>query len=260
LKHVLVTNDDGYDAPGLAALVDRLAVGARVTVVAPASESSAVAHGITFMHPLVVHEMTQAGRLVGYAVEGTPADCVKIAMLELLADDRPHLVMSGINLGANVGVNVLYSGTVAAALEAAMFGVPAVAVSMERSQSPRFGDAADIAVRIAEGLERAGRLAGALNLNIPDAARDRVRGVRVAPQRLSVLGERFHRRHDPRGRTYFWIDECEGTGPDDEGSDAAALSERYVTVTPLGYDLTDRGRLEGLERLDWQAIVPWGES
>jgi 5'-nucleotidase len=255
VKHVLVTNDDGYHAPGLEALVARLSGRARITIVAPAGEASAVAHAITFTQPLVVHEISHGDLAVGYAVDGTPADCIKIALVELLSGERPDLVMSGINNGANVGVNVLYSGTVAAALEAAIFGIPAIAVSVVRSKSPRYAEAADVAVRIAEALEAEGELTGALNVNVPDLAADAIAGVRVARQRLSVAAERFHRRRDPRGRTYFWMDEPTGAPADDPASDAAALAAGYVTVTPVGYDLTDSARFRELEGFDWAGLA-----
>ena len=241
---ILVTNDDGIMAPGLLALRRALADLGHVDVIAPTMPQSAVGHSITLTDPIRVHRVDLGGGVVGQGVEGSPADCVKLAVLELL-DAPPDLVASGVNLGANVGINVLYSGTVAAAVEGAFFGVPSVAVSIEDSDSPDFDGAARIARHlIDQWLARANGEATLLNVNVPDLSRGEPKGVRVAGQSLKGWREGWQRRTDPRGRTYYWMvgdPEQEDGGTD---SDAAALADGYVTVTPLRFDLTDYGRLD----------------
>ena len=248
--HILVTNDDGILAPGLLALRRALAEIAQVTVVAPTTAQSAVGHSITLTDPIRVHRVDLGGGAWGHGVEGSPADSVKLALLELMPRP-PDLVASGVNLGTNLGVNVLYSGTVAAAIEGAFFGLPSVAISIEDSDVVDFDGAARIARRIIEQtaercLDR-GRARSQepvlLNVNVPDLANGPPRGVRVVPQSMKGFSERWERRTDPRGRTYYWI-----TGDhdrEDQGidSDIAAFYDGYVTVTPLRFDLTDHDRV-----------------
>ena len=248
---ILVTNDDGIMAPGLMALRKTLAEIGDVTVVAPTTPQSAVGHAITLTEPIRVHRMDLGGGVWGYGVAGSPADSVKLALLELLPE-RPDLVASGVNLGTNLGVNVLYSGTVAAAAEGAFFGLPSVAVSIEDSDVVDYDGAARIARRLIEqmmtgGPDRSGVRRGEpalLNINIPDLTKGEPRGVKVMPQSMKGFSERWERRTDPRGRTYYWI-----TGDhdrEDQGihSDIAAFFEGYVTVTPLRFDLTDHDRVD----------------
>jgi 5'-nucleotidase len=250
---ILVTNDDGIMAPGVLALRRAMAEIGHVDVVAPTTHQSAVGHSITLSDPIRAHRVDLGDGIVGQGVEGSPADCVKLAVLELL-DEPPDLVASGVNLGANVGINVLYSGTVAAAIEGAFFGIPSVAVSIEDSDSPDFDGAARIARRLVDQwLARDGRGATLLNVNVPDLGPGAPKGVRVAGQSLKGWREGWQRRTDPRGRTYYWMvgdPEDEEQGAD---SDVAALAERYVTVTPLRFDLTDHGRLD--EVAGWELTL-----
>ena len=241
---ILVTNDDGIMAPGLLALRRALADLGQVAVVAPTTPQSAVGHSITLTDPIRAHRVDLGDGVVGHGVEGSPADCVKLAVLELL-DEPPNLVASGVNLGANVGINVLYSGTVAAAVEGAFFGVPSVAVSIEDSDSPDFEGAARITRRlIDQWLPRDSGRATLLNVNVPDLSRGTPKGVRVAGQSLKGWREGWQRRTDPRGRTYYWMIGDPAHEEEGVGSDAAALAEGYVTVTPLRFDLTDHVRLD----------------
>jgi len=241
---ILVTNDDGIMAPGLMAMRRVLADLGQVAVVAPTMPQSAVGHSITLTDPIRAHRVDLGDGVVGQGVEGSPADCVKLAVLELL-DEPPDLVASGVNLGANVGINVLYSGTVAAAVEGAFFGVPSVAVSIEDSDSPDFEGAARIARRlIDQWLTRDAGQATLLNVNVPDLSRGTPKGVRVAGQSLKGWREGWQRRTDPRGRTYYWMVGDPEREEEGAGSDAAALAEGYVTVTPLRFDLTDHVRLD----------------
>jgi 5'-nucleotidase len=251
---ILLTNDDGVYAPGLQALRRELLRLGDVTVVAPAGEQSAVGHSITLLTPLIVQEvLDEEQRRMGWAVEGRPADCVKLALLELLPE-APDLIVSGLNAGANAGINVLYSGTVAAAIEGAFFQRPSVAVSLESSQPgpPDFPRAAALARQVIEQIVRSEPAGAALfNVNIPSLERGPVRGVRVVPQNVAPYLETFDRRVDPRGRVYFWSTPnftCPEPHPD---TDVTALAEGYITVTPLQFNLTHRAMLAEMQEWAW---------
>jgi 5'-nucleotidase len=252
---ILLTNDDGVYAPGLRALRAELVKLGEVVVVAPATEQSAVGHSITLLTPLLVNEVfDEQGRRLGWAVEGRPADCVKLALTELL-DRPPDLVVSGINAGSNAGINVIYSGTVAAAIEGAFFDITSVAVSLEYSQPVHlnFPKASDIARRVIEQLLAHQPRAGTLfNVNIPSLDKGEPHEVRVVPQGLQRYRERYDRRTDPRGRTYFWITPeliCPPHAPD---TDVTGLAEQCVTVTPLKFDLTDPTLLAQMRGWEWK--------
>ena len=250
--HILLTNDDGIHAPGLQALRKELRRLGRVSVVAPAGEQSAVSHAITITSPLVVHPVNdEAGEPLGWAVEGSPADCVKLALLELL-DEPPDLICSGLNRGANLGINLHYSGTVAAAIEGAYYRITSVAVSLEFGQTPEFAEAARWARCVIERVVGEQLPPGLLlNVNIPDPARGRPRGVRVVSQGLVNMGERFEKRIDPRGRTYYWIYGGAGFDEHEEETDLRALRDGYITVTPLKVDMTDHATLPQLGTWQW---------
>ncbi|HEY1602622.1 MAG TPA: 5'/3'-nucleotidase SurE [Pirellulales bacterium] len=248
--HILLTNDDGIYAPGLAALERELRKIGDVTVVAPATEQSGVGHSITFLSPLVVKEVFEGDRRRGWAVEGSPADCVKLGIFEFCAN-RPTLVVSGINGGLNAGINVLYSGTVAAAIEGAFFGITSVAVSLEFSEHAQFDKAARLAIEVIQQvLARKGPAPQLYNLNIPTPALQRSKGVKVVPMGVERYGEHFEKRTDPRGRNYYW---ATGDPPPRRGSeetDLTALESGYVTLTPLDFDLTRRDTLDAMR--DWK--------
>jgi len=247
---ILATNDDGIMAPGLVAMRQALEPLGEVTVVAPMFAQSAVGHAISVNEPVIAHRMDLGDGRMGFAIEGSPADCVKLAILELMPE-RADLVVSGINLGANAGVNVLYSGTVAAAIEAGFWGVPAIAVSLEAADVVDFKQAAEIALSlIRQLLDHGLKDRPVLNVNIPDLSAGPPVGVRVAPQSLKGWRERWDRRQDPRGRTYYWIYGDADIEEDGVESDVAALAERYVTVTPLRFDMTAHERLAALRNLD----------
>ncbi len=238
--HLLVTNDDGILAPGLAALVAEFSPGHQVSVVAPEREQTAVGHAITLADPIRVRRVRRNGAFFGHAVSGTPADCVKIALLELL-DSPPDLVVSGINPGPNVGINVLYSGTVSAATEAAILGLPALAVSLDAYVDPDFEPAARVAaalVQAAEAIIRAGWPEGVcLNVNVPARPLADITGLMVTRQATNRWRERFEKRIDPHGRVYYW--QC-GQEPKmvPRGTDLWALEQNLVSVTPLAPDLS----------------------
>lgn len=253
---ILLTNDDGIYAPGLRALRKELQKLGDVTVVAPATEQSAVGHSITLLAPLLVQDvLDEANQPIGWAVEGRPADCVKLALLELLPEP-PDLLVSGLNAGANAGINVLYSGTVAAAIEGAFFHCTSIAMSVE-SNKPRpidFPRAADLARRVVEQiLAQRPRQGSLFNVNIPSSDRGPVKGIRTVPQNVAPYVEAYDRRVDPRGRVYFWSHpdfNCPHPHPD---TDETLLSAGYVTVTPLQFNLTHAALLEEMKHWQWKA-------
>ena len=248
-RRILLTNDDGIDAPGLAALRQALEGVGEVTVVAPSRQLSGCAHSISLNVPVVVEEQVDART---YVLSGSPADCVKVAVLALLPE-RPDLVVSGLNLGANVGVNVLYSGTVAAALEGAIFGIAAVAVSLLWSPEPDFAGAAAVAVSIIEQMLQAGapdRVA--LNINIPARARGELAGVRVVPQCPIELGEAYRIHTEADGRAAYVLTYGERKPEIPPDSDWALLKAGYVTITPLRPNLTSEEWLQQLGTVDWR--------
>jgi len=244
---VLLTNDDGIHAPGLMALYQELNPDFEVEIVAPDSEMSAVGHAITLTSPLRVQAVHKNGAFFGYGVKGTPADCVKIAVQELL-EKPPDIILSGINPGANVGVNVLYSGTVSAATEGAFLGIKAAAISLDTRQDPDFRFAARFSREIIRYIMAHGlRERTALNVNIPAVPAEGILGVSITRQGVGRFEERFERRIDPRGNVYYWLS---GETPIEEGltdTDAWALKENKISITPISYDLTCReeiGRLQ----------------
>lgn len=252
---ILLTNDDGVYAPGLRALRTELKKLGEVVVVAPAAEQSGVGHSITLLTPLLVQEVVdEEQRFLGWAVEGRPADCVKLALVELLPEP-PDLIVSGINAGANAGINVLYSGTVAAAIEGAFFRRTAIAVSLEYTKPKPldFPRAAELARKVVEQIVAKMPPQGSLfNVNIPSFDRGPVKGIRVLPQNVAPYTEGYDRRIDPRGRVYFWTKpgyECAEPHPD---TDVTALTEGYITVTPLQFNLTEGKMLQQMAGWEWK--------
>lgn len=252
---ILLCNDDGIYAPGIRALLPELKKLGDVTVVAPATEQSAVGHSITLLTPLLVQEVfDEKNERLGWAVEGRPADCVKLALTELLPA-RPDLLVSGLNAGSNAGINVLYSGTVAAAIEGAFFDVPSIAVSLEyaRPSKLNFPKAAAIARQTIEQII-AHRLEPGLllNVNIPNLDHGDPKGIRVVPHGVKRYEESYDRRKDPRGRTYFWITTEIKCPPNSGDTDVTALADQYITITPLKFDLTDYQHLEPMGKWKWR--------
>ena len=251
---ILLTNDDGIDAKGLVTLAAALDGLGTLAVVAPAQEQSAVGHAITVRDPVRAHKWpfeTPSGTIWARAVTGTPADCVKLACQRLLPR-YPDLVVSGINHGPNTAVNVIYSGTVSAATEATILGVPALAISLcswdpeaDFEASGRF--ARHLAERVlADGLAPA----TLLNVNVPPGDYDDIRGIEITRQAKARWEEEFHERRDPLDRPYYWlggefVDLDEGTD-----TDLAAIGAGYVSVTPLHHDMTAYDQLEALA--GWQ--------
>ena len=243
MRRILVTNDDGYFSSGIEALAAALTPLGRVTIVAPNAETSAIGHALTLRRPLRVEKVRDGV----FSVDGTPTDCVNIAIDEVL-DGPPDLIVSGINKGLNIGDDVTYSGTVAGALEGALLGYPAMAVSLKFTRGEwNFGPAADVAVALATALlESPLPPRTFLNVNVPQGES---RGIRVTVQAKRNHITKVDQRTDPRGRPYFWIEEAEDDWELDGKSDHQAIHEGYVSVTPLQPDLTHHASLSRVEAL-----------
>jgi 5'-nucleotidase len=252
--NILLTNDDGIYAPGLWALNRRLSLHHTVSVVAPDRERSAVGHGITLHEPLRATRIRVNGEGRGYAVNGTPADCVKLSVLEILKT-RPDMVISGINPGANVGINAHYSGTVAAAREAALLGLASLAVSINCHEPAFLEDAAAFIEGLARKVREKGLPRGVfLNVNIPNIPLNAVHGIFISSQGIYVSREGFEKRVDPRNRTYYW-QELESPA-DFRGSDmdGSVLSHESISITPMRCDMTDYEAMADLK--SWNISLP----
>jgi 5'-nucleotidase len=249
MRRILITNDDGYRSEGLKALADRLGKIGEVTIVAPMEEASAIGHALTLRHPLRLERI--ADRI--FAVDGTPTDCVNIAVTQIYKG-LPDLVVSGINKGWNLGDDVTYSGTVAGAMEGALLGIPSIAVSLERTPEPfDFAPAAAAAAQVAEAVLSRGLPSRTfININVPPG---RAKGFRLTVQarrnHVTVIDERI----DPRGNAYYWIEEGQNDWEPHDRSDYEAVNAGYVSVTPLQPDLTDHAAFAAIRELSLAAEV-----
>jgi len=249
--NILLTNDDGIYFEGLWALYQRFSEYHKITVIAPDRERSAVGHGITLNEPLRAAHVVVNGGYSGYAVSGTPADCVKLGMLELL-DSKPDMVIAGINPGANVGININYSGTVAAAKEAALYGVAAMAVSMQGHQTNHYDDAALFILKLTEKVFAKALPPGTfLNVNLPNKTIKSTAGIRMSQQGLPLPFEYFDRRLDPRNRTYYWQGSETQQFEKNLDIDGTALEGDFITITPIKCDMTDYNVLEELKKWEF---------
>lgn len=252
---ILITNDDGIYAKGIEVLHQILASEHEVYVVAPETEQSAVGHAITFLDPLRVKEVKRNGVFFGYAVNGTPADCVKLAIRELMKP-LPDMVISGINHGANVGENVIYSGTVSAATEAAMLGLPSIAVSIDAYPARDYSGPVKFLPKILKLVE--GRVfprGVSLNINFPHCPAEEIRGIKIARQGHLKYAETYDRRIDPRNRVYYWL--CSQTAEYDpaEDTDSYSIQHKYIAITPIHYDLTHYPSLELLKEWFYEELT-----
>jgi len=232
-KTILISNDDGFHAPGIRALRKAMVGLGEIIVVAPVAEQSGTGHAITTANPLKVKKQKFDGRCEGYMVNGTPADCVKIATSVLL-DRLPQMVVSGINLGPNTGISTIYSGTVAAAAEGAILGVPGMAVSLDTFVNPCWATAIHVARRLAGEILRNGLAHSTmLNVNVPNLPLKKIKGMIVTRVGRSRFAEVFHRRTMPRGGDYYWMDGELEVLEDINGTDIQAVKEGYVSVFTL---------------------------
>jgi 5'-nucleotidase len=252
---ILLTNDDGIMAPGIVAMYRELVKLGDVHVVAPETVQSATGHGITLTTPLLTSRVTIENAFTGTAVDGRPADCVKLAVAQLLPRE-PDLVVSGMNAGANVGVNVIYSGTVAAAIEAAFLGLPAIAVSLHLRSDVQtdYRRAAGMSLQAIRAVLEAGLSGGeVVSVNIPGLRNDEhPAGMKVVRQCTRPFIDQYERRTDPRGREYFWNSSVFSLGNTEDDTDVAALRDKYICITPLQFDLTHHDMTRRWREQKWE--------
>ncbi len=244
---LLITNDDGIHARGIYHLKKILEKDHEITVVAPETERSAVGHAITLSDPLRVFEVYKEGVFFGYAVNGTPADCVKLGIKSLLPE-RPDLVVSGINLGPNTAINIIYSGTVSAAAEAVIMGVPGVAVSLASFSVHEYEYACRFTRELLGKIEQFGLREGTLlNVNVPAVKPSEIKGVVVSRQGKGRFEEFFDKRVDPTNRVYYWLAGKKMHLDSDPDVDDVVVAENKVSITPIRYDLTDHEMIARLK-------------
>ena len=249
---ILVTNDDGYASKGLAAAIDVARTFGRVVAVAPETTQSGMSQAITMYNPLYLRRIREEEGVAVYAFSGTPVDCVKMAFDYLLRDERVDMVISGVNHGSNSAVNVLYSGTMGAAIEGSFYGCPAVGLSLDdHSADADFDAAVEYGRRIVGAvLEGQVELPLCLNVNVPKGRPEQVKGIRLCRQNRGFWREEFFRREDPRGREYFWLTgEFVNDEHGAEETDEWTLTHGYVSVQPVQADQTDYRRMEEMRRL-----------
>jgi 5'-nucleotidase len=243
---ILVTNDDGVYSPGIQLLAKRLRHLDEVVIVAPDRERSAAGHSMTLHRPLLIEQIKEDV----FSVNGTPTDCVNMAVKGLLKG-VPRLVVSGINKGPNMGDDVTYSGTVAGAIEARILGVPSFAVSLVARSDFRFGDAAEVALQVARFILTVGESEGTLlNVNVPNLPLTEIRGTAVTRLGKRIYHQMTVERMDPRGKRYYWIGGGEPDWEHEEGTDFDAINRNMISVTPLHLDLTDYAAFERLRPVE----------
>jgi 5'-nucleotidase len=248
--NILLTNDDGIYFEGLWSLQKKLAKKHHVTVVAPDRERSAVGHAITLRFPLRVVKTSINGSGPCWAVSGTPVDCVKLGILEVLKE-KPGMVISGINPGANVGININYSGTVSAAKEATLYGIPAIAVSMAGNNSLYYDDVAGFIEKLVEKVAHEKLALGTfLNVNFPDLPMAEIAGIRICRQNTTLYSEYIEKRIDPRNNIYYWqCFDAKLSDKEDANLDSTAVDQKYISITPIKCDMTDYDTMDKLK--DW---------
>ncbi len=254
--NILVTNDDGILAPGLLALAQSMRQFGEVTILAPDHNWSASGHVKTIDRPLRVREVRLADDSSGFTSDGAPSDCVALALCGFLKD-KIDLVVSGINPYANFGHDVTYSGTVTAAMEAAIWGIPSIAVSLDspvhHAGNTDYSAAAEVAGHVVEAFSRYGISANSLlNVNVPFLPISEIKGLRITRLGLRVYHDKVDERVDPRGQPYYWVIGDSPTGINELGTDIGALSEGYVSVTPLQLDLTAYHLMSEMNSWEWQ--------
>ncbi len=252
--NILVTNDDGIDSPGIYALWQAMSEIGSPTVIAPNIEQSAASHSISLNKPLFIKHISRNCGFKGWSVDGTPADCTKIGIKRVL-DQKPDLIISGINRGANLGINLIYSGTISAATEGALLGIPSIAISLASFKTDNYRASKIIATEIAEYvLENNIPKGTLLNVNVPYGDPEDIKGKLITRQGNQFFKDDFEKRTDPRGNTYYWI---KGEKIDDDKSidyDGKAIEQNYISITPINFNLTDESYLSELKK-DFKCII-----
>lgn len=250
---ILLCNDDGIHAPGIAVLHQALEGTGDLHIVAPDTERSAAGHAITIFDPIRTFPVEKEGKYFGLAVDGTPADCIKLAVSFLHKDNPPDLVVSGINLGSNTGTSVLYSGTVSAASEATVLGTPAIAFSLCTYSDPIWETAAHVVAEVVRKFTAHPLPAGTLlNVNIPNLPLTELKGMKAARMGRSRFIEKFSEHLDPRGNRYYWLDGDLDLLDDSEDTDVRVVESGYVALTPIHIDLTAHHRMEQVR--EWETV------
>lgn len=252
---ILISNDDGVHAPGINALAEEIKKIGDVVVVAPDKQQSAIGHAITVNSPLRVQKIQKNGSFFGYAVDGTPADAVKLAVRSLLPN-APDLVISGINHGSNTAISVIYSGTVSAATEGTILGIPSFAISLTTFAEADFSFAASFARKLALKIVEKGLPKGTLlNVNVPPGSASEIKGVVVTKQGKSIWNDEFESRRDPNNREYFWLKGDLLELDNDDDIDQRAILNNKVSITPIHYDLTDYAMFEVMKKWDINSLI-----
>jgi len=247
---ILICNDDGIHAPGISVLHDAVKEFGERCVIAPDVERSAAGHAITLADPIKSTPVDKNGEFFGHAIGGTPADCIKLAVCAILKDTPPDLVLSGVNLGSNTGISVIYSGTVSAATEGVVLGIPGVAFSLCSYTDPEWEMAGRVAREITQKVIETPMPRGVLlNVNMPNLPYEQLKGIKITRMGRSRFIEKFHKRLDPRGRTYYWLDGELEVLDDGEEIDIHAVRDGYVSITPIHLDLTAYDHLKTFEFL-----------
>lgn len=247
---ILVTNDDGIHAPGIHALWEAMQSLGSVVVAAPNTEKSAVGHAITIADPIRIEALKRTNGFHGFAVNGTPADCVKIAV-QALMDSPPDVIVSGINMGSNTGNNVIYSGTVSAATEGTILNIPSIAFSLDVLRKGDFTFAKKAAQKVVSRVLENGLPKGTLlNVNIPGIPETEIMGTKITKQGNAYFKDRFEKREDPRGRIYYWMTGNLEDPDSDPNMDGQAVRDGFVSITPICYELTDDTMLTTLQEWD----------
>ena len=246
---ILITNDDGIFSPGIYALWEAMQEIGETNVIAPYTEQSSVSHAITLSDPLRVKGIKRSGGFKGLAISGTPADCAKIAIRSLM-DEKPDVLISGINRGANLGNNIIYSGTVSAATEGTILGIPSIAISLNSFHHDKFCGAKEIAIKVVHYIMNNTLPIGTLlNVNVPYCLPEEIKGIRVTRQGHQYFQDEFEQRKDPHGRNYYWM---KGKIVDDDQEfyyDSKAVRDGYVSITPIHFQMTDESYFTKLEEI-----------
>jgi len=246
--NILLTNDDGIFAPGLAAIYKELVEIGNVTVIAPSDSQSGASHSVTFSEPLVCNKVDINGQFTGFSVGGSPADCVKLAVMQL-HEGPIDLLVAGINNGANAGINVYYSGTVAAAMEGAFLKIPAVAMSLSREEHMDFEQAAGYCIEVLRKLMPV-KKGNVININIPELSKGRPKGVRVVPHSSKGFEEYYIRQTNEQGQVVFQLAGGQHL-LDESPTDTTSLAEGFITITALIPYMTDHNRTNEIKKIKW---------
>tara|TARA_Y100000590_G_scaffold11187_2_gene13787 strand:- start:964 stop:1731 length:768 start_codon:yes stop_codon:yes gene_type:complete len=248
-NQILITNDDGIFSPGIYALWEAMQEIGETTVVAPEFEQSSVSNAITILDPVRVKLIKRNGGFKGYAISGTPADCTKIAIKSLM-EKPPDIIISGINRGANLGKNIIYSGTIAAATEGAMLGIPSIAISLNSFRNDEFQGSKDASREVVRFVKNNTLPVGTLlNVNVPYCKPEEIKGIRVTRQGQQYYQDEYLNRKDPMGRDYYWIKGKIIDQDKDFYSDSKAVNDGYISITPIHFQMTDESYFTKMEEI-----------